>query len=98
LIAFILVLSAAFTMGMVVQAFAGNDRTELGGSEGTAADEYEIPQARLITVMPGDTLWELASRHAPEGTHLQKYVYELKQLNHLKSSTIHIGQILQLPE
>ena len=94
-VVFLLVLTAAFALGMTVQAFAGNARAELAANGGTAEG---AAQAAFVTVMPGDTLWELAAQHAPAGSDLQKYVYELKRVNRLKSGAIHAGQILRLPD
>jgi hypothetical protein len=93
--AFLLIILAAFTFGAMVQAFAGDDKQAVSSLQG--ADEYKIPQAVMITVLPGDTLWDIATAHAPEGAHIPKYIHQIKLLNDLKTSSLSIGQVLQLP-
>lgn len=90
-------LIAVFTSGAMMQAFAGDDRSPVN-SEQTAGYEQVSRSSGKVTVMPGDTLWDLASAHAPDGTNLQRYIYEIKQLNHLDSPVLYAGQELLLPE
>ena len=49
------------------------------------------------TVRTGDTLWEIAADHAEDGVDLRNYVLDIKRANHLENSTIHPGQVLQIP-
>ena len=49
------------------------------------------------TVRSGDTLWEIAGVHAPQGADLRDFVFDLKQVNGLASSGLQPGQILLIP-
>lgn len=93
-IAFLLIILAAITFGAMMQVFAGNDRADYAPE----AANYEIPEAVIITVMPGDTLWDIAAQHAPKGSNLQQYIFDTMKLNDLKTSSLSIGQVLQLPQ
>lgn len=92
--AFLLIILAAITFGAMIQVFASNDREGYGPQ----AANYEIPEAVIITVIPGDTLWDIATQHAPRGTNLQQYIFDMMKLNDLKTSSLSIGQVLQLPQ
>ncbi|PLS31586.1 Peptidoglycan-binding LysM [Bifidobacterium margollesii] len=48
-------------------------------------------------VGPGDTLWSYASDITPEGGDVSATVEELKDLNHLDSYALQIGQRLVVP-
>lgn len=69
--------------GIIVKA---ND----GGSVKVASHKYYSS----IMIDKNDTLWELATKYAPEGTSTKEYVKELKSLNGLKDDTIKQGQNL----
>jgi LysM repeat protein len=49
------------------------------------------------TVRSGDTLWEIAGTHAEGDVDLRNYVLDIKAANGLDTSTIHPGQVLQIP-
>jgi nucleoid-associated protein YgaU len=49
-----------------------------------------------VVVQPGDTLWNIASRHAP-GVDRRATMNEIRRLNHLRGSTVEVGQKLLLP-
>lgn len=66
--------------GLAVGAAAGNARAE----------------NRMVTVMPGDTLWEIASENSTN-MDIRKYIYEIKKMNGLEDATIYVGQELLLP-
>jgi len=65
-----------------------------GGQEATAPAAGE--DRRFVVVQPGDTLWGLAQRHAPEGTDLRVYVDALAEVNDL-SSELPAGLRIRLP-
>lgn len=48
-------------------------------------------------VVPGDTLWEIASDNAGPGDDIRKAVFEIQQINGLPSSVIIPGQVLIVP-
>ena len=49
------------------------------------------------TVVSGDTLWDIAAQHAPEGADLRDVVFDVKRVNGLDSSTIQPGQVIRVP-
>lgn len=56
---------------VVASAIAGlplPDRPHGGPHRGTQARPGDAPPARVLTVRPGDTLWELAERHLGDGS------------------------------
>lgn len=63
-----------------VIAAAGNEKTEY----------------RTVTVIPGDTLWDIAKANAGNKD-IRKYVYDIKKINQLDNATIYVGQTLYLP-
>jgi Tfp pilus assembly protein FimV len=48
------------------------------------------------TVQPGDTLWSVAQRIAPDNDPRQ-VVAQIRRINHLHSSSLQAGQLLLLP-
>lgn len=58
---------------------------------GNVRNEY-----REVTVMPGDTLWEIAQENGGD-MDIRKYVYNIKKVNKLENATIYAGQKLYLP-
>ena len=52
--------------------------------------------AQLVTVTPGDTLWDIASSRYPSADVRQK-VFEIEQLNGLSGPSIEAGQRLRVP-
>ncbi|ANS74644.1 hypothetical protein AWM70_08635 [Paenibacillus yonginensis] len=55
------------------------------------------PVYETVIVMPGDTLWNIALAHKPDGMDTRKYVHMLTSLNRLHDSNIQAGAILNLP-
>lgn len=49
-----------------------------------------------VVVEPGDTLWNIAERHAPDADR-RSVIAEIRRLNHLENSTVEVGQELLLP-
>jgi hypothetical protein len=54
------------------------------------------PPIRAV-VAPGDTVWELAAPHVPEGGDLQSYVAEVVLLNRIDPGALEPGSVLDLP-
>lgn len=52
---------------------------------------------QTVEVVNGDTLWSIASQHIVKGQDIREYIDGIKRLNHLKTSTLHEGQMLLLP-
>ena len=65
-----------------------------GGQEATAPAAGE--GKRFAVVQPGETLWDLAERHAPEGMDVRVYVHALGELNELGSG-LPAGVRIRLP-
>ncbi len=53
-------------------------------------------QTKLIVVQAGETLWEIAEEHCINGD-IRKYIYQVKLINEMQTSSIYIGQGLLLP-
>ena len=51
----------------------------------------------FVTVGSGDTLWDIAEEYCKDYDDVRKWVYEIKQVNSLKSSDIYQGQVLEIP-
>lgn len=64
-----------------------------------AAKAYSLEEHAYtrIQVMPGDTLWGIASKYNT-GRDIRKFIFEIKRINGLSDSTIYEGQSLIIPE
>lgn len=51
----------------------------------------------LIMVGAGDTLWDIAARHAPPDMDLRVAVYVLRTHNSLASANLQVGQRIAVP-
>lgn len=49
------------------------------------------------SVSRGDTLWKIAKSSLPKGRDIRCYIIEIREWNHLNSSSIKEGQTLQIP-
>ncbi|MBW4841013.1 MAG: LysM peptidoglycan-binding domain-containing protein [Paenibacillaceae bacterium] len=83
-IAVLLIILSITCTGMV-QAFAASN-------DNTAAEEQ-----KYVVVMPGDTLWEIAVAHKPQGQDTRVYIQKLMRTNGLGTSSIQAGDTLMLP-
>ena len=68
-----------------------------GGRAGEACATLPPPQAPVVVVAPGETLWMIAARHAPEDLDLRLAVHSIRSLNGLDSALLRVGQRLRLP-
>ena len=80
-------LIAAVALAAAFGLFAGPRATAPASRPGT-------PTA--VTVRPGDTLWELATRYAPEGMDVRAYLDAVVDLNGLEGS-LQEGARIRLP-
>lgn len=64
-----------------------------------AAKAYSLAENTYISiqVMPGDTLWSIASKYNT-GRDIRKFIFDIKEINGLTDSTIYEGQRLIIPE
>lgn len=85
-------------VGLIVAVLFG--AFSLGRSAAEAAPEPQAPQAapaiQLTTVQPGESLWTLAERVAPDND-TREVVAQIRRLNDLRSSQVQVGQQLVLP-
>jgi LysM repeat protein len=51
----------------------------------------------VVQVAPGETLWELAERVAPDSP-TQQVVERIRELNGMRGITVHPGQPLIVPD
>jgi len=80
---------------LVTVVFAGGMLLATG-PEGVATAGAERSAPRTVSIRPGDTLWGVAARFAPEGSDLRAYVAALDELNGIEGP-IHPGMRLKLP-
>ena len=82
-----LVLLAGFLAGSVLLA---------GGLASAGTEPGAAATAQRVTVAPGDTLWSIAERQAPDADP-RDTVADILELNHLTSSAVEAGSVLLLP-
>ena len=87
-----LLTAVAFLLGLAVAAVALLALDLPAALAGT-----EDAQPVVVTVEAGDTLWEYAAEHAPEGMSETEFVDEVRSLNHLPTGRITAGQQIELP-
>jgi nucleoid-associated protein YgaU len=63
---------------------------------GSLADDKPEP-TRVVTVQPGQTLWDIASSVSGSGD-VRSTISHLEAINHLDSTTIRVGQHLRVPK
>jgi len=50
-----------------------------------------------VTVMPGDTLWDIAESCAGPDTDIRSLMHEIEELNDVSNGNIFVGQELVIP-
>lgn len=50
-----------------------------------------------VTVASGDTLWDIAGRHAEKNEDLREVMFRITQANNLESKRLYPGQVLKIP-
>lgn len=72
---------------------------DLVGLAGPSDDApEETPPPIQAVVRPGDTIWDLAAPHVPEGMSLSDYVAEVLLLNDVDPGALQPGSVLDLPQ
>jgi LysM repeat protein len=77
---------------LVVWAAAGF----FANQSATATSSQTHAHFSYVTVMPGQTLWAIAEKYAPNQDPTD-YIQQILQLNNLQSSNVSIGEKLALP-
>ena len=62
-----------------------------GNAAGDITDTYDY------RVKSGDTLWEIAAEHGPEGVDRRRVVAAIERINDLGSSSLQAGQVIEIP-
>ena len=52
----------------------------------------------MVVVRPGDTLWSIASAHAPGNADIQETIDQISEVNHLAGASITPGERLRIPD
>lgn len=68
----------------------------LGASQAGADSTVSTTSFQKVTVMPGDTLWSIATAVAPN-VDTQHVIAEIVSLNQLDTATVQPGQRLAIP-
>jgi hypothetical protein len=68
----------------------------LGASQAGADSTVSTTSFEQVTVMPGDTLWNIATTIAPDAD-TQQVVADIVSLNQLDTATVQPGQRLAIP-
>ncbi|MGI9666494.1 MAG: LysM peptidoglycan-binding domain-containing protein [Acidimicrobiia bacterium] len=58
---------------------------------GTVTDTFDY------RVKPGDTLWNIAQEHGPEGLDVRNAVTTIERINGLSGSVLQAGQVIEIP-
>jgi nucleoid-associated protein YgaU len=79
----------AISSFFVWNAYADNGQPGTAGTPTAAVQKVEVHS--------GDTLWGIASRHVPQGGNVRTYIEKIVKKNHLNSTKLSVGQLLDLP-
>lgn len=86
LVVFALSLLAVFAVGLVV------------ASASAAGSHSGTPDVHVVTVQPGDTLWDIASDAASAtGTQTGDMVQRLEDINPIEDGMVYVGQEIRVP-
>jgi hypothetical protein len=55
------------------------------------------PTYTEVTVIAGDTLWELAKSYGPEGQDIRKIVHTMCKINNVSAERLQPGQKIMIP-
>lgn len=103
----------SFFMGIIVHIISGSEEvqaasvqtdslysasTPTGSDHSASAQSASVQQAKQqVIVGSGDTLWSIAEAHASKSQDIRAYIQKIKKANHLTTSALRAGQVLQLP-
>lgn len=75
---------------------AGIAFSALGGGSALASGEPTAVSFETVTVLPGDTLWSIATETAP-GVDPRTVIDDIQRLNNLNSAAIQVGAEIAIP-
>ncbi|KIL39513.1 hypothetical protein SD70_19805 [Gordoniibacillus kamchatkensis] len=94
----------ALMFAVILIAFSAGAMMQVNASPSVKVTELSVTKPSVaaatvttIVVEQGDTLWSIAQAHAPKGANVRSYQDQLKRLNHLNGTALHVGQRLLLP-
>lgn len=67
-----------------------------GGSAVASGTESSVASVETVTVMPGDTLWSIATQVAPHADP-RDVIGEISRMNLLRGGELQVGQELAIP-
>ncbi|MCL1593954.1 MAG: LysM peptidoglycan-binding domain-containing protein [Actinomycetia bacterium] len=65
--------------------------TSAGNATNDVTDTFDY------RVRAGDTLWEIAGEHGPDGVDIRKIVASIERINDVYPGSLQTGQILEIP-
>lgn len=93
---------AALAVGLLSTLPSALDLVGLSGPSGQEPGRGEQAEEADPTVQavvqPGDTIWDIAAPHVPEGMTLQDYVAEVLLVNDVDPAALEPGSVLDLPQ
>lgn len=84
-------LAAGLAVALLIVTGGGPSRAGAG-----AVAPREDP-GRIVVVADGDTVWQIARRHGPEGVHQAVYAAEIVAHNGVDATRLVPGTVLRLP-
>jgi len=89
----LVVLSLAIVLGSLVSG----SLVSANAGAGTEAGPSKAGSFITVTVAPGETIWSLATRMAPETGDVRGLVSEILEVNSLASVDVEAGQKIRIP-
>jgi len=80
--------------GLFFSSISSNDSAQANSAKSTVG---QVQQFAYVTVMSGQTLWDLAEEYAPNRDP-RDFIADIKALNNLESSSVDPGKQLALPK
>ena len=84
----------ALLLGLLLVLVVGAVLVLLQEEVVSASGQQEV---QSVVVQPGESLWEIADRFAPESADLRVVITELVELNGLQTKVLRPGQVLYIP-
>lgn len=92
------VAAAAFAAGVLAASVGESGLPGRAGSAGAGQGPHPAPSAgETVVVAPGDTVWDLAQEHRPEGMRAREYVTAILERNDMEPTALRPGTVVRLP-